>query len=398
MVSLHSRYGNNKAPVLNMQRGTLRIQSGCWYGQWNTYFIDATTGEKKRRSKVVKLGPKSIGKKEAAEELFKHIQREAEGKPDDTATPDSQVTLKWFTENRWLPMKESGWRPGTKETAEYELGLIYGAFGGVAIEDLDKVALQTWLNRLAGKKSDTVVKHCKIKLKSILEEAVEQDYLRKNPARSLALPRTRAVDKTVLTPEQFQAMLKLLDEKRSLMLRLFLVCALRPSEFFALRWSSFDTKAKVFHLRESIYHNEIRPYTKTTEEGDRAHRVAVPDVLVEELQEYRKELKRVPHQGKDQDFIFPTNRGTFISKDNFLNRVMKDLREKLNLPKLNFQILRRSAATWAQNLGNVKDVQTHLRHSSPDVTFSEYVQAIPESTRSMVNAVYDTIKEKDEQE
>ena len=49
-----------------------------------------------------------------------------------------------------------------------------------------------------------------------------------------------------------------------------------------------------------------------------------------------------------------------------------------------YQILRRTFATTMQKCGNVKDVQTQLRHSSPHLTANVYMQAIPESVRAAV--------------
>ena len=73
---------------------------------------------------------------------------------------------------------------------------------------------------------------------------------------------------------------------------------------------------------------------------------------------------------------------------NYRNRVLSPLAARLGLPKLNFQILRRSTATHAQKLGSVKDIQAHLRHSKADTTANEYMQALPESVKQMVGSVY----------
>ncbi len=62
--------------------------------------------------------------------------------------------------------------------------------------------------------------------------------------------------------------------------------------------------------------------------------------------------------------------------------------EELGIPKLNFQVLRRTMATRAQNLGSVKDIQSHLRHSRADTTANEYMQELPESVQQMVGSVY----------
>ena len=47
-------------------------------------------------------------------------------------------------------------------------------------------------------------------------------------------------------------------------------------------------------------------------------------------------------------------------------------------------------ATLSQHAGSVKDIQTHLRHRTADVT-EEYMQPITDSARGMVNTVYDSL-------
>jgi integrase len=65
----------------------------------------------------------------------------------------------------------------------------------------------------------------------------------------------------------------------------------------------------------------------------------------------------------------------------------------LEIPKLNFQILRRTIATRAQKLGSVKDIQSHLRHSRADTTANESMQELPESVQQMVGTVYAMLTE-----
>ena len=72
----------------------------------------------------------------------------------------------------------------------------------------------------------------------------------------------------------------------------------------------------------------------------------------------------------------------------YRNRVLNPLAERLELPKLNFQILRRTMATQAQSMGSVKDIQAHLRHAKADTTANEYMQVLPESVKRMVGEVY----------
>jgi integrase len=73
---------------------------------------------------------------------------------------------------------------------------------------------------------------------------------------------------------------------------------------------------------------------------------------------------------------------------NYRKRVLHKLARELELPKLTFQVIRRTIATLAQKKGTVKDVQGLLRHSRAATTTDVYMQEIPESVRATVNAIH----------
>jgi integrase len=94
-------------------------------------------------------------------------------------------------------------------------------------------------------------------------------------------------------------------------------------------------------------------------------------------------------------FIFPNARkrngakkNGFIRTDNYRVRVLKKLARELGLPKLNFQVLRRTMATLAQNMGGVKDVQGVLGHSKADTTVNVYMQPIEAGVKKTLDAIY----------
>lgn len=110
----------------------------------------------------------------------------------------------------------------------------------------------------------------------------------------------------------------------------------------------------------------------------------LPDDLAAELRQWKGEC---PNPSRDA-FIFPNADGGFMDTSNYRGRVLKPLADKLGIPKLNFQVIRRTIATRAQSLGSVKDIQSHLRHSRADTTANEYMQELPESVQQMVGTVY----------
>ena len=66
---------------------------------------------------------------------------------------------------------------------------------------------------------------------------------------------------------------------------------------------------------------------------------------------------------------------------------MKKFREKLGLPKLIFQVIRRTIATLGQKKGTPKDIQGLLRHSRLATTTDVYMQEIPESVKATIEAI-----------
>ena len=60
--------------------------------------------------------------------------------------------------------------------------------------------------------------------------------------------------------------------------------------------------------------------------------------------------------------------------------------ELLELPKLTFQVIRRTNATLARKKGTVEDVQGVMRHSRTATTIDVYMHEIPESVQATVNS------------
>ena len=62
------------------------------------------------------------------------------------------------------------------------------------------------------------------------------------------------------------------------------------------------------------------------------------------------------------------------------------------MPKLTFQVIRRTIATRAQKKGTVKDIQGVLRHSRMATTTDVYMQEIPESVQKTVDAISEELR------
>jgi integrase len=223
-------------------------------------------------------------------------------------------------------------------------------------------------------------------MRAIFGEAADQDFLAKDPARSVRIPaHLRETDKTTLTWDQLRAALSKLGLRDRILLELDMSNALRPGELFGLRWKCFDPVVPSITIMETTYKGKIRPWGKT-----RGSLTTAP--IATELAAELVEWKKLSKDPSPQAFIFPNRVGGFLDSSNFRNRVLHKLAEKLELPKLTFQVIRRTIATLAQKKGTVKDVQGILRHSRTATTTDVYMQELPEGVRATVNSIHKELK------
>jgi integrase len=370
------------------QAGWVVLRGKRWYGYFRKRVLNPTTEDEQAKPVCILLKLKSeMSKSEAREALRMEVIKQNGQNLEGRVLKDGSTTFEWFVRNRYFPLRKGDWRPQTakEKMAQIEFDLI-DKFGEQPLDSFDKFMLQTHVNHLAERYSQDRVKQARSYLKSIFDEAIEQEFLIKDPTRKLKIPKNlRPKDKQVLSWEQLWLVLANTGRRDRLLLMLDMTEALRPSELFALRWRSFDDH-NTLELTETAYRRELRPFGKTPGSLTKVH---LPNGLANELRLWKRESKAASSKKASPNaFIFPSTDGGFMDTDNYRYRLLKPLAEDLGLPKLNFQILRRTMATQAQSMGSVKDIQAHPRHARPDTTAHEYMQALPESVQAMVGSVY----------
>ena len=80
-----------------------------------------------------------------------------------------------------------------------------------------------------------------------------------------------------------------------------------------------------------------------------------------------------------------------MDSSNFRNRVLHKLAEELELPKLTFQVIRRTIATLGKTKGHVKDIQGMMRHSKASTTTDVYMQSLEPEVRTAINSIHDEL-------
>ena len=110
------------------------------------------------------------------------------------------------------------------------------------------------------------------------------------------MPITRKSCRRYLTPDEVQTLLSVLQGRDRIVVRLFLLCALRPGELFARRWRSIEPG----RLRIDRGHIDS-PKT----EGSRAY-VALPKSLEMELEFWRQQCG----DPDEDEFVLPSRKRT----------------------------------------------------------------------------------------
>ena len=219
-----------------------------WYGEFYIYRI-GKDGKERRLHRTVVLETKSELKKwEAQKKLREMIDRETSG----GIIPEI-VTFGWFWENRYVPIRTERLRRSSKKNLNWFVGShLLKEFGDSPLEKMERFGCQKFLDRLADQGyTESIIHKARTYLKAILDEALDQDFIHKNPARLLEKPQVQRRNKRFLSEEEVQKLLVSLHGRDRLILRIFLVCGLRPGELFGLRWN--DWAPGILRVDESVW-------------------------------------------------------------------------------------------------------------------------------------------------
>ena len=362
--------------------------------KWKGHFFQYETlpdGTEKRHHRKVDLGPVTESTKKAAKEKLRSTIAIA---LNVVLPPEPDMTLRRFWDERFRPLKEPTWKPSARSRLVFNIEhYILIPFGSVPLAKIDRFALQLHLNGLASKFSHSICHKFRTNTKAILDEALEQDLITKNPARKLDLPETRNICRRFLSTEEISELIAAAPPRDRLIIRMFLVLGLRPGELFALRRNDVDVNRLRVDESDSGRLGLVRPKTNSSDTF-----VWMPDQLAAEVKAWMELME----DRRPEVFLFASKRGTTIDYSNFLHRNIQNGAVKTALKRreeakmetptgyltgVNHQAFRRTCATWAQEEGTVKDVQAMLRHSSPNMTANTYMQAIDENVKRAVTAL-----------
>jgi integrase len=208
------------------------------------------------------------------------------------------------------------------------------------------------------------VRHIHRVLHMILNAAIDDGRLARNPAARVKLPHVRSRDKRFLSHEQVAALAGAAGEDH-LIIRVLAYCGLRFGELAALRVRDVDPLRRRLQIEESATEVDGRMVFGTPK-SHQCRSVPVPRSLITDL--------AAACAGKSPDeLVFTAPKGGVLWLRNWRRRVFEPAVAAAGLGQLSPHELRHTAASLAVAAGaNVKAVQRTLGHASAAMTLDVY--------------------------
>jgi integrase len=364
-------------------------------GKWWTLLIwqdEFRYGKRIRKRKRVKLAPATMPEREVQKVAAEYMRPMNQG----LSSIGSATNFAEFVEAVYVPVVLSKMAKSTQ--GRYQ-GIIRHylkpQFGALCLRDISVLAADRFLAGLGTTElSHESMDKIRDVLSSVLQSAVRYELLVKNPVEGLTLPKPKRGkrSKPYITPQQFSALVQLIREPYSSMVYVSVHTGLRASELIGLRWRNVHEDSITVDERccrgdwgcpKSEASNATVAVNRAVIE--RIHALKAVTVVQKAGRGTRK-YPAVKAAGPD-DLVFQSPmKGAPMRDNNILVRHIKPAARKLGLPWVNWQVLRRSFATWLKLAGaDVKDAQALMRHSRASTTLDIYQQFVPESQRSVVD-------------
>lgn len=367
-----------------------RREGNWWYLlYWQDTFSDGKATRKRKRHK---LAPADTPEREARKMAVEFLRRTNQGlAPIGSATRFDDYVETVYN-STLLPLM-------ARSTRERYQGVIKNylnpAFGSKCLRDLTPLTLQQYFSSMTGSKLSYESRD-KIRdvMSSILTSSVTYGLLVKNPMERVRLSpgkRGKRV-KLFIDPSKFAALLALIPEPYATMVFVAVYTGLRASEVIGLKWRCVHEDAITIEERYcrgewGIPKSQASNATIPVNRGviERIHWIKTVTVEVKAGTAVRR-YSAVKATGPDDIVFASVAKGVPMRDNNILIRFIKPAARKLGMGWVNWQVLRRSHATWLKMVGaDVKDAQAQMRHSRAATTLEIYQQFVPESQRRVVN-------------
>ena len=389
MTSL-KQTGETKKSKASSNTGSIRKRaSGSWELRWRGPADQ--NGERKRFSQIFKGSKRDANKK----------LRELLSKVDNGSHVDkSKETVKQFAE-RWMATYVK-----TNCTLRTAVGYqgnidryIIPAIGRTAVQNLSRIQIEAiYAGMLERGLSHTTILHVHRVLKEMLNHAVGDDLIAKNPAVGARPPRG---EKKQMDMWDVPTIHRFLDESQGTryghIFEFAISTGMRRSEICGLKWGAVDLvggRLEVVATLQQIPGHGLVTGAPKTKRSRRNIALAPATVALLQVVQGTQQLAKLETGPLWQEigYVFTQADGSPVQPD-ILTKNFRSMVRELAMPPLSFHGLRHAFATMALQAGmNPKIVSEALGHSSVTITLDTYSHVLPNMQDKLAIAVENILK------
>jgi integrase len=334
--------------------------------------------------------PQTFERKRGAQSWL--VSKEAEILAGEWLDPDaSRVTfgeyaLTWVKERPNL-------RPKTLGLYGYLLRQhILPTFGRRSIASIREPSVRAWRHALleSGASSVTVAKAYRL-FKAILNTAVDDGLIRRNPCRIVGAGQEQSLERPVLTVEQVGRLAEAIDSRYQALVLLATFGSLRWGELAALTRGHVDLNACTVQVASSLTETDSGALFLGPPKSAASRRtVQLPPMLVPIL---RNHLDRYAQPGAD-DLVFTGPHRALLRRSNFRRRIWLPALADAGLPDIHFHDLRHTGNILTATAGaSLRELMARMGHASTRAALV-YLHDTDDRQRIIATAVSDLAREK----
>lgn len=350
--------------------------------------LTLTTGRR-----VYRLVPRLTDPKRQAK-LAERVRRELVALREAEIDPGGQTVAAFL--RSWLSSMSSAATPRIRAStlafysiiAEKHLIPVLGDF---RLEDLRERHVQAWLDGL--QMSPQYVSHCRAFLRRVLNVAVAQRALERNPAKAVELPPIPRYRARPMSAGEARALLDATaDDRLAALWRLALVTGFRISELLALGWDDVDLERGLVSVRTQLarQHGEwVRTQPKAARDLED---VAIDPATVAMLRSHQE--RQAAERRDDWPYwglVFTTVNGYPIDRHAVLY-AFRAACDRAGIARRRIHDIRHSNATLLRDLGvSAEARKARLGHTS-DKMAARYADASTAQDREAVERLAEAIR------
>ena len=328
---------------------------------------------------VVVNGKKKIIYAKSSAELNKKVVELKYYNNNNISINDDNITLGQFTD-KWFEISSVGKEDSTVKEYKYIINKIKPTLGNYKISNIKKYDVQKVVNDYIESGHIRLAKKYLMYIKTILNEAIQNDIIQKNPALLIKPPTYIPNERKPLTDCEDKLLIECCKtHKYGLFFILIRFTGIRKEEASAIEINDIDFKNNIIKIDKAISFAHNQGKEKTTK-NRKPRNVYILDIFKEQLKErveYCKKNKIKYLFTKQTDEFKHLSDSSITNMCNsfllYMNTINKKENKKAKDIHFTLHQLRHSFCTmlYYNDIG-IKEAQELMGHSSADMVYDIY--------------------------